>query len=477
MSEQGTAHWAGRSENAPLTGLPLETEEVALENLLGRVLAQDVISGEAVPGFARSTVDGYAVRARETGGASESLPVFFRVAGEVEMGKSAELMVEPGSCIYVPTGGMIPPGADAVVMVEYCEDFGADQMAIYHHVSEGKNIVMAGDDTQAGQLILRRGRKIGPADMGLLSSIGKTAATVYRPWKVAILSTGDEIVSPNQVPEPGQVRDVNSYGLYGQALKLGLSVTSMQVICDDAAALLERTRAAMEDSDLVVLSGGSSQGKKDATAWVIGQLASSGVLTHGLAVKPGKPTILGYDEPSRTALVGLPGHPVAAMLLFDLIVGGLWARMTGMEAAQKEVSVPAILIANVAAAPGRKTYQLVSFAGGDVGTAASQAGGGSGGARQRQAGDGVTAASQAGGALGMTGTADSTDPTALSDLVGKSGLSLPLVGKSGLSLPLVRPILGRSGLIGRLSQADGYIVIDVDEEGVRQGEMVQVHLL
>ena len=235
-AEAGPASEEGQM-GGQMGGLPLETEEVPLAELLGRVLAEDIISGEDVPGFARSTVDGYAVRARETGGASESLPVFFHVAGEVEMGKAAATEVAPGACVYVPTGGMIPPGADGVVMVEYCEPFGTDQMAVYHHISEGKNVVMAGDDVKTGQLVLRRGRRIRPADMGVLASIGRTCVRVYRPWRVAILSTGDEIVAPDQSPEPGQVRDVNSYGLYGQAMKLGLRVTGFQVVCDDAGVL------------------------------------------------------------------------------------------------------------------------------------------------------------------------------------------------------------------------------------------------
>lgn len=387
-----------------------EREEVSILRLTGRILAEDIAADGPVPGFDRSAVDGYAVRACDTAGAAESIPVFLKIAGEVEMGRAAPISVGPGECMYVPTGGMIPPGADAVVMVEYCEAFGADRLAVYQSVSAGTHVVSAGEDMEAGQTVLRRGRKIRPADMGVLAAIGKTSAQVYKPWKVIIFSTGDEIVDACEAPGPGQVRDVNSYGLWGLACKFGFEVTDMQVAADDADLLEEKVRRAMEQAELVVISGGSSQGKKDATASVIGNLASSGVLTHGLAVKPGKPTILGFDQPTGTALIGLPGHPVAAMLLFDKIAGGLWERMTGQQNANKKPSVEGILTANVAASPGRKTWQLVTvdFAAG--------------------------------------------------------------------ALPKVTPVRGRSGLIRTLSEADGYIEIDVNDEGARRGQQVTVQL-
>lgn len=436
-------------------GLPMETEQVPLTGLPGRILAEDVYCGEPVPGFHRSTVDGYAVRSSDTGGASESLPVFLKVIGEVEMGKAAEMTVGPGECVYVPTGGMVPAGADAMVMVEYCEGFGTPlhgsglnvseqngsglnggrqagaaaagggagagaapaclQMAVSCSVSAGANLVMAGDDMAEGQRVLQRGRRIRPADLGVLSAIGRTEALVYQPWKLSILSTGDEIVAPDRVPGPGQVRDVNTYGLYGQALEYGFQVVRMEVVCDDPAELEAKAASAMADSDLVVLSGGSSQGKKDATAEIIKNLASSGVLTHGLAVKPGKPTILGFDEVQRTALIGLPGHPVAALILFREIVGGLWERLTGMSETEKKPAMAGIITVNLAASPGRKTLQLVTV-----------------------------------------------DDSSCDPMTG---------------LPLVTPVWGKSGLIHTMSQADGYIVMEVNDEGVQKGTQVEVHLL
>jgi len=403
-------------EGSCRTGLPLETEAVPLMQLYGRVLAEDIVCEEAVPGFNRSTVDGYAVRSCDTGGASESLPAFLKTAGEVEMGCDAScFQVGPGECIYVPTGGMVPPGADAMVMVEYCEAFGMDQMAVYTSVSEGNNMVFAGDDMACGQLVLQRGRKVRPADLGVLASIGRTSALVYKPWKVSILSTGDEIIDPSRMPKPGQIRDVNSYGLYGLAAEYGFEVLEFQVVEDKAEILEQKVAEAMKEADLVVLSGGSSQGKKDATASIIGRLASSGVLTHGLAVKPGKPTILGFDEPSRTALIGLPGHPVAAMILFREVAGGLWEILTGQQETEKKPSLEGIITANLAASPGRKTWQLVTV---DFER------------REEESG-----------------------------------------------LPYVTPVWGKSGLIRTMSEADGYLVVDVNDEGINRGQQVRVWLL
>ncbi len=386
-------------------GTVLEMETISLVKALGRVLAEDVVSNEAVPGFNRSVVDGYAVKALETAGSSDSMPVFLQVVGEVEMGKEPPCTVESGQCMYVPTGGMIPEGADAVAMVEHCQPFGTDQMAIYSPLSYGKNMVFAGDDVALGQKVLDAGKVITPADMGLLASLGKTQVSVYKPWKVYIISTGDEVVEPNENTKLGQVRDVNTYGLIGEVERLGFEVCGFELIKDDYDVLKTRAEAAKETCDIVLISGGSSKGKKDATAQVIEDITGE-VLTHGLAVKPGKPTILSFDQESETIYAGLPGHPVAALLLFRLVIGGLWQRLCGTEDVTKMVPLKGKMAVNLAASPGRKTFQLVKIDG-----------------------------------------------------------------------EWVTPILGKSGLIRTMSEADGYIVLDVNDEGINKGEEIEVYLL
>ena len=395
-------------------GIP-ETELVPVLHALDRIAAEDVICSEDIPGFDRSTMDGYAVVARDTQGAGETMPVFLDLAGEVEMGKEPEFSLKSGQCAYVPTGGMLPQGADAVAMVEYCQPFGTDKIAVYAPLSSGHNMVHEGDDVRCGQVLVRRGRRIRPSDIGLLSAAGKTEIKVYKPWKIYIISTGDEIVPPEAMPLPGQVRDVNSAGLLGEALSQGFDVEGLEVVWDSQEVLADKVRSAMKECDVVAISGGSSQGKKDATETVIDSLTSSGAFTHGLAVKPGKPTIIGFDEPTECAVIGLPGHPVAALLLFRLIVGGIWKRLTGSAGTEKEIAVDAVMASNIAASPGRKTFQLVTLDYEHI------------------------------------------------DL------------ETGL--PQAVPVLGKSGLIRTMSAADGYVVMNVNDEGLCRGERVKVYLL
>jgi len=411
--------------------LPLYTEETPHWDALGRILAEDIICRENIPGFRRSTMDGYAVRSLDTGGASDSIPTFLKVKGEVDMGKEPlgnAAFVGHGECVYVPTGGMIPEGADAVVMVEYCENFGLDEIAVYTSVSTGNNSVLPGDDVRMDQVVLKRGRRLKPADIGLLSAIGQTAVKVYRPWRLSIFSTGDEIIDPYEIPAPGQVRDVNTFALIAQAKEMGFDVIHYEVVVDDEDVLRNKVESAMQVSDLVFISGGSSQGKKDATAKIIDDLTSTGVLTHGIAVKPGKPTITGFDEVSKTVLVGLPGHPVAAVLLFRIIAGSLWDMALeimnehklryGLSSLVNQNVVIGKISQNIAASPGRKTFQLVKFI-----------------------------------KILWCQTPENSE------------------------IPTVFPILGKSGLIRTMSEADGYIVMDVNDEGINCGELVKVFLL
>lgn len=403
-----TVEQARDKVKAVLSEKGMEVLECGLTEALGKVLAEDIYAGEPVPAFRRSTVDGYAVRHQDTGGASESLPVFLNITGEVVMGQEALTAVHPGECVYVPTGGMLPEGADAMVMVEYCELFSKKEAAIYQSVPQGANVVQPGDDMKTGELVLPRGTLLRAQEIGALAALGKTKIQVYKPWSITVISTGDELAAPGEILRPGQVRDINTYSLCAQAERMGFEVREHFVLKDDRTLLRDTIRKAMEHSDIVAVSGGSSQGKKDETNSVIAELASEGAFTHGLALKPGKPTILGYDRPSGTLLAGLPGHPTAAMLVFELVIGAVWRMLCGVK---EPFPVQAKMLTNLPAAAGRKTCQLVQLC---------------------------------------------TD-------------------EDGEMLAV--PVFGRSGLITVLTKADGYVIIEENQEGLKKGEKTKVHLI
>ncbi len=333
-----------------------KTEEIALEKSAGRVLACDVCAKIPLPAFRRSTVDGYAVVAADTQGATESLPVFLDVLEEVEIGAPAPCTVQSGTCAYVPTGGMIPDGADAMVMIEYSELFDASSVAIYGAVPPGRGVVQIGEDVQEGEVILPTGTRMGAAQIGALSGNGITTVTVWKPLKITIISTGDELTKPGDKLDFGKIYDINTPALRQASAELGFEVVRTEVIKDEESLLEEAIRRGMAESDLVVVSGGSSQGKKDITAMLLDRLGNPGVFTHGLALKPGKPTILAADTQTQTVFLGLPGHPAAALLVFHLLAGWLEHQRT------KEpmpCSVPAVMASNVPAAPGKDTYIMV----------------------------------------------------------------------------------------------------------------------
>lgn len=336
----------------------VESEEVKITEALGRVLCEDVFSSYPVPEFRRSTVDGYAVKAKDTQGATESLPAFLEVVEEVLMGQEAKSTIISGQCAYVPTGGMIPEGADAMVMVEYCESFDEDNIAVYDAVSPGRNLVGIGEDMMADTLLLTRGVVIRAQEIGALASAGIGEVRVYKLMRLTVISTGDELVDVSVRPNRGQIRDINTYALEALAKTHGFHVVRSIVLQDEEQLLKDTVKEAMLSSDMVIVSGGSSQGKKDVTAKVIDELGTPGVFTHGIALKPGKPTIGGYDTETATILIGLPGHPMAAMMVFELF--GVWIleELTGKK---KRKEIIATMETNVASAPGKATCQLVEL--------------------------------------------------------------------------------------------------------------------
>ncbi|MBO5497056.1 MAG: molybdopterin molybdotransferase MoeA [Oscillospiraceae bacterium] len=300
-------------------------ETVPLAQALGRVLAEDVRAEEYVPDFDRSTVDGYACRARDTFGCSDAIPAILNLVGEVKMGESAALSVPRDSCVYVPTGGAIPAGCDCAVMIEYTEDYGDGTIGILKPGAPGMNLIFRGDDVFPGKSVLKAGRVLAPQDIGALAAIGKTEVPVCPRPRVGVISTGDELVPADQTPGPGQVRDVNSPMLAALLREFGAEPVDFGIVVDDEKLLWEKTALAAESCDAVILSGGSSAGVKDAACRIIGDLGE--LLLHGIAVKPGKPTILG--RAANKPLIGLPGHPVAAFFVAKLFVLPLLARLEG----------------------------------------------------------------------------------------------------------------------------------------------------
>lgn len=301
-----------------LPGITVASETCGLEDALGRVLATDIVSPEQVPPFARSTMDGYAVRARDTFGASEGNPAYLNLTGRVHMGETAAQPVGPGEAVAIPTGGMLPEGADAVLMVEYTALADETTLEAVRAVGPGDNIVSAGEDIEAGELLMRSGHKLRPQDLGALAALGIAEIEVYRPVKVGILSTGDEIVDVDQQPSAGQVRDINYYALAGFVRQSGGQPVRLGICGDNLKELKKRLTDGLASCQVLLTSGGSSVGAADLTPTVINQLGEPGVLVHGVSVKPGKPTIMALV--GGVPVFGLPGHPVSAIDIYRLLV-------------------------------------------------------------------------------------------------------------------------------------------------------------
>ena len=299
------------------------SETVPLAEAHGRVLAEDIRATEYVPDFDRSTVDGYALRAKDTFGCSDAVPAILNLVGEIRMGEGAEIRVPRDSCAYVPTGGAIPEGCDCAVMIEYTEDYGDGTIGILKPGAPGMNLIFRGDDVFPGKTVLKAGRVLEAQDIGALAAIGKTEVPVRPHLRVGVISTGDELVPADEKPGPGQVRDVNSPMLTALLKDFGAEAVDFGIVVDDEELLRERTAAAAQSCDAVILSGGSSAGVKDAACRIIGELGE--LLLHGIAVKPGKPTILG--KTGNKPLIGLPGHPVAAFFVAKLFILPLMARL------------------------------------------------------------------------------------------------------------------------------------------------------
>lgn len=292
---------------------------VGLKGALGRTLAIGAIAGEDLPPFPRSTVDGFAVLAADVYGAGETIPAFLNLAGEVLMGLPPETELQAGQCFWIPTGGLLPAGADAVVMVEYTERLDQDTVLITRPVAMGENVIRAGEDCRVGDEVLPAGRSLRPQDIGVLAALGITEFPVLSPLRFGVISTGDEVVSVDTTPLIGQVRDVNSHVLGSALERWGVDVRYYGVIADDFSRLQETIAAALAENDCVIMSGGSSVGTRDLSLEVLLAFPGSKLLFHGLSVRPGKPTLA--VQVGSQMVIGLPGHPVSALMVLEVLVG------------------------------------------------------------------------------------------------------------------------------------------------------------
>ena len=405
-----------------------DSESISVVSALDRVLAEDILAPHPLPEFHRTTVDGYAVRAKDTFGASDSLPSYLTLIGEVPMGNAPAFEVQSGQCALIHTGGMLPNGADAVVMLEYTQiaagtgsprpiEVTPTEVEIFRAVADGENVIRVGEDVAPGQLVQARGSLIRPAEIGGLLALGITTVFVARKIRVGLISTGDEVIDPGQRPRPGQVRDVNSYTLSALVEKNGGMAIRYGVVTDQFDILQAASAKALEECDLVVITAGSSASTRDMTADVIRSLGAPGVLVHGINTRPGKPTILGVCN--GKAVIGLPGNPVSALVNGYLFVLPVIQRLLNALPRPK-AALYAKLAVNLPSQAGREDWW----------------------------------------------------PVKLQAFPSPGGR-----GASGEGEILAEPIFGKSNLIFTLAKADGLLRISPDATGLSAGEMVEVLLI
>jgi len=336
-----------------LSAVP-EAERVPTVEALGRVTFSSIIAPHPLPSFLRSTVDGYALRAADTHGAGQSLPAYLKLVGEVPMGAIPQFALEKGQCGLIHTGGMLPDGADAVVMLEHTQTTRADEVEVLRAVAVGENVIQVGEDVAEGGKVIPAGTRLRPAEIGGLMALGVTELEVARAPRVGILSSGDEVVPPESEIAPGQVRDVNSYTLSALVQGHGGLPVRYGIVADEMDAMREAASRARRECDLVVITAGSSASARDLTAELIDSLGKPGMLVHGVNVRPGKPTILGVCD--GVPVIGLPGNPVSALVIAGLFVVPVIEALLGLRVTRPSPSVPAELTVNLASQSGREDW-------------------------------------------------------------------------------------------------------------------------
>ncbi len=334
------------------------TEHVTAQQALGRVIAEDVRSPEVLPAFRRSSVDGYAVRAADTFGASDTLPAYLRVVGEVRMGQAPQVDVHTGEAVLIHTGGMLPESADAVVMVEHTQPFAEGEIEVLRPVAPGENVIQVGEDVARDAVILPAGHRVQPQDVGALLALGLAEGIeVVRRPRVHIFSTGDELVPPATPSlQIGQIRDINGGTIGALSTLAGAEVHPGGIVPDNAEALYAALSAALPQADMLVVTAGSSVSVRDMTAETINRLGAPGVLVHGVAARPGKPIILAAVE--GKPVIGLPGNPVSALVMYTLFGVPTIARLLGAEM-PRQAKVRARAAQNIPSTAGREDYVSV----------------------------------------------------------------------------------------------------------------------
>ncbi len=340
---------------------PLSFEKVVIEDSLHRILYEDVISPINLPEFQRSTVDGFALKAKDTYGASEKNPAILRVTAEIPMGQVSDIEVHEGEAVKVATGGMVLKGADAVQMVEYTECIDSYTLHVFKTISPLENVIQVGEDVKAGESVLHKGHLIRPQDLGLMAGIGKTDVFVFLRPRVGIISSGDEIVSIGIVPSPGQVRDINRYTIVSMVKEAGGIPLFLGIVKDRFNDLKEKIELGLRESDIVVITGGSSVGTLDLTREVLQVFPGTEILAHGVSIRPGKPTLLA--DINGKPFLGLPGHPVSAIVIFHFFGKPILKILSGLsrEVIWHQIKVKARASRNIPSVSGREDYVRVKL--------------------------------------------------------------------------------------------------------------------
>jgi molybdopterin molybdotransferase len=387
----------------------LTVETVPLDAALRRVCGADIASPEDLPPLPRSTMDGYAVRAADTFGASDSIPAFLDVAGAIAMGQLPDIDIGRNLAAAIPTGGFLPQGSDAVVMVEYTSPVGDGAIEVSRPVTTGENVLGKAEDVARGECVIFAGKRLLPQDIGLLAGLGITQVAVYRRPKAAVISTGDEIVPVTDAPPPGRIRDINSHSIAALVRASGGEAEMFDIVPDDPALLRTALEKALGSADFVVLSGGSSVGERDHMVNVVSSMPAAVVYAHGIAISPGKPTLIASVD--GKPVFGLPGHPVSALVVAQVFLAPFIRYLEGEELKRRPAGtlVRAALGASVHSAQGREEYIRVK----------------------------------------------------IEDRDGQIG---------------ARPVLGKSGMLSTLVEADGFFIVPIHAEGIPTGEMVDVFL-